>query len=1201
MFTLRRLGKWTSPQRSKSVQVAVLGAIAATILGCAGDSPTGLTKTQRLGGPVVRWDLLAKPLPEIPLPNDIATRPDSTSPTGRRVNVSTIAPTLLERDTREKANKLDGFGNSMPLTVSFDAPLDIADILKRHRDNEDPADDAVFLINIDADSPEFGERIPLSLGGREFPLVLEKTDNYFQNDVHAHEMNLVYEIVQEDKNCNNALDPGEDRDGDGVLDHPNIVGLEWHEDTNCNGVLELGEDFDCDEKLDTNPTIVDGLHEDQNCNGALDFGEDLDCDGQLDVATALLEAASGDTNGNFVLDPGEIWECAPTVAPTQNLRRAREDAALADHLVDFWEAETNTLIVRPVLPLREHTTYAAVLTKRLVGLDGNPVESPFPYTTHASQKADLSKLPQTLSKLGLSKNDVAFAWSYTTGSVTYELEQIRRGLYGAGPFGWLAEQFPVESLVMDRLRDDDRADAYVAKADEFGPALTLLALAGDIGVNPPSELEYVSHVVVGSFASPNFLVDRQNVATTVYPADDDEVFDIDPLTGKAVVGTGRVTFWCAVPKTIPGQAEQPFPVQIYGHGYTSTKLELMSQIGRMARFGIASCALDAFGHGIGGEAGATIDFGGEIFTIGQLAYNFFHDIQLGNFVAAMLQGRERDLDNDGRGDSGGDFWTADTFHTRDVVRQSIVDHIQMIRILRAFDGKRLGAIDTDGDGFGNLFGDFDGDGRPDLGGNNVHYAAWGISLGGVLSGVLAGIEPALDAAAPCAGGAGLPDIAIRSRQGGVPEAVFMPIMGPFVVFNPVPDTNPVQTEIKFVLNDVNSQAHVVFATSDKIRPQDRVEIENVVNGEWAVGVVPQNRRFRLSVAADALTATQKRPLLGLLDPVEQAEQQESEAQVDRRLQSRAPVVPVVVDHVEEFGDRLTIRVYDGVTGNLKDTIDHFETDVEFQGAIHPKGSPLIALGRGFGFQRNTPEFRRFMGLASMILQSADPMGYAPRYFKNPISVVDYDPDVKPGVNVLVIPTVGDMNVPVNTGIHMAVAAGTVSVEQSDPRYDKSQLKLLADTFTNEAVERLWRYDFPIDMDLDNDCVYETTVRRMGVYDIDDLDEGLSEFHAPSPSKPLRATVASSNGKLLTPDEVCSEGAAKCGTMYTNKDGINAMRIPYEDYRGQHGIGSPNPCRKFDIDMYMHNLIAVFFYSGGTVLPDDVCLESDNCNYFPWNQ
>ncbi len=1127
---------------------------ALIVAACAGDPPEGLTETARGGGPVVVFDILHRPLPEIPLPNDVATRVDPTSPTGRRVNISLLSPTYLETDLRAKANNLAGFGIFMPITVAFDRPLDIAAIRAVHGDDGNPKDDAVYLVNVDRDSPGFGERIPISLGGGHFPVALEKTANYFENDARSTSMNILYDTVNEDRNCNGELDIGEDSDFDGMLDHPNVHDLEWHEDRNCNGKLDAGEDFDCDGELDSNAEIADGLHEDWNCNGKLDPGEDTDCDGELDTNTTLLDAAPEDVDGNFVLDEGETWDCGAVVAGARELRRSREDRALTDHLVDFFEQETNTLILRPVLPLRQHTTYAVALTDRLKGVDGAAIESPFPFSSHASQSVALEPLAEVLANHDVDAGIVRFAWTYTTGSTTYEMEAIRRGLYGAGTLSYLAEDFPA-TLSLDRLRDDDDKQPYIARVDDFAAVLGIVASAADFG--EVQGLEHVSHAVVGTFKSPDFLVDRDGIAHEGYPADDDEIFELDPATGEAIVGEGTVTWWCAIPKET-AEHKQPFPIQIYGHGYTSSKFEMVPMIGQMARFGIASCALDAFGHGLGSAVAGDPE-------LVELAYDFLAGLGLGNFVYAVIKGRERDLDNDGIGDSGGDFWTADTFHTRDVVRQSIVDHLQFIRIVRAFDGEATMPWDTNADGFGNKLGDFDGDGTADMGGPDNTYSIWGISLGGILSAIVAGIEPAIDAAAPCAGGAGLSDIGIRSRQGGVPEAVFMPIFGPMISANRVADSKEGAVQFKFVINDVNDQGHYPFYTSTKIRSGDRIVLRNPRNEETDTVIVPQDLAFRVAVPADALTASEKRPLLLAVGPT--------------------PEDPGVL------GDRLIIEVHDGVDGGIKETIDTFGHEVAFHGALHPVGTPLVALAKGLGLKRNTPEMRRFMGIATMILQGGDPVSYAPHYWKDLLDYSDYD-DAKSGANVMVIPTVGDMSVPVNTGIHIAVAAGTVGVETPDPRYGKSQMQLLIDTYSSEAVERLWRYDFDIDLDEDGDCEYERTVRRMGLYDIDDLDDGQSEFHAPSPEGgPLRATVKSGDGAALT----ATDGVIK------DAGGINAMRIPYEDYVGKHGLGEPNACRKFDIDRYMFNSIGWFFRTGGTELVDHPCLATDDCAFFPWKE
>ena len=104
-----------------------------SIFACNNETPTGWIAAEQTDGPAVLYDLNAKPLPEIPLPNDQATRLDPSSPTGRRLNISEDAPTEYERRTRRTFNQLDGFGTFAPIMVSFDQPLDVADLAERLR------------------------------------------------------------------------------------------------------------------------------------------------------------------------------------------------------------------------------------------------------------------------------------------------------------------------------------------------------------------------------------------------------------------------------------------------------------------------------------------------------------------------------------------------------------------------------------------------------------------------------------------------------------------------------------------------------------------------------------------------------------------------------------------------------------------------------------------------------------------------------------------------------------------------------------------------------------------------------------------------------------------------------------------------------------------------------------------------------------
>ncbi len=103
------------------------------LAGCASPEGKGLRATGDGTGAQVMFDIAAKPLPNIPLPNDFASRFDATSPTKKRINASMEASTKWERFTRASLDQLDGWGTYQSVTVAFDKPLDIHNIIRRHQ------------------------------------------------------------------------------------------------------------------------------------------------------------------------------------------------------------------------------------------------------------------------------------------------------------------------------------------------------------------------------------------------------------------------------------------------------------------------------------------------------------------------------------------------------------------------------------------------------------------------------------------------------------------------------------------------------------------------------------------------------------------------------------------------------------------------------------------------------------------------------------------------------------------------------------------------------------------------------------------------------------------------------------------------------------------------------------------------------------
>lgn len=111
-------------------------------------------------GPRVVFEPTALPIPEVPLPNDILLERDPDGSGVLQWNVSTRAPTALERGIREDLRRLDGFGAFGPVTVSFDGPLDLGSVNAN----------TVRLVNISVGHPEQGREVPLDLGRGAFPL-----------------------------------------------------------------------------------------------------------------------------------------------------------------------------------------------------------------------------------------------------------------------------------------------------------------------------------------------------------------------------------------------------------------------------------------------------------------------------------------------------------------------------------------------------------------------------------------------------------------------------------------------------------------------------------------------------------------------------------------------------------------------------------------------------------------------------------------------------------------------------------------------------------------------------------------------------------------------------------------------------------------------------------------------------------------------
>jgi len=988
-------------------------------LSCA-SYPEGLRLTPDGDGPMVSVDWEHKPLPDLPFPNDLATRVDAGSPTGLRVNISEVGVTQYETEARQKFNELSGFGIYAPITVGFNAPLDLDIIAAAHRDDpklgfDQFGDDLFFVIDVNPDSPDYLQPVELDVGHGRFPMDVPDADRYFPNDPRSESPTLVFETYDEDINGNGVLDWGEDTDNDGVLDKPNVY------------------------------------------------------------------PEGGDPR---------------------------------DDLLGWYERETNTLLLRPVVPLREQNTYAVVLTERLVGESGAAIRSPWKWVHHTRQTEALGPIDSGLCSLGLGMDDVAFAWTFTTGNVTGELLDVRRGLDGEGPFAALATEYPAGVTEAHQLHElAEESNPLTLPVDGLINQFVELGLfdeeSGDIlGDN---YTEFSDALVGGTFVTPNFLADRDDNGSDT----SDEWWQLDPVAGTYNAAPERVPFTCVLPKATE-VSQAPFPIAIFGHGYGSSRFDFLGFAWAFNRIGYAACAMDFPGHG------PTLSEQDEA-----LVTIFLENLGMLSFLEHLQDARYRDLNNDGIPDSGGDQWTADMFHTRDMVRQAAVDWAQMVRSLKTC-GEDTMALP---DGSTQVSCDWNNDGIPDIGGEDNDYALLGGSLGGINAAVTAAIMPELIATVPIVPGGGLLDTAIRTEIGGAVEAMHGRLMSPLFLGYPNESGG---IDLVQLVNSVTDMEELPIGTIDSIPAGGKVVVENLANGEESVGWIPEDGSFRVGIAADALDPAEKRALVGMPDDGPEFG------------------VNYTVSDNSLLGDPLRITLWDA-DGNEVAVLDSWETNVEHEGVTMEAGTSLVAGSFGLGKIRGSPDLRRTATVFGAILESGDPIAYAPHYMLDPYEELGGQIS-----NVLVMPTVGDMIVPVNTGIAVARAAGYIERETVDERYGMTEDQFLIETRVVHGLEEFGPYTCSDG----NPCLF----------DPDDADEGTDGIDAPS-GEPLRITVKTDAG-------------------------ASGLRIPYADQTGSHGFRFPDPNLAFDINTYAIMQVASYFLSDAQEIPDEMCLADASCEWIP---
>lgn len=859
--------------------------MALAVVGCEPEDPPGLYPALlpgQVAGPMVVFDPLRKPDPELPFPNDLATRVDESGYSS--LNVSEDGPTPYERRFRRHFNQIPGFSGMTPISVSFDGPLDLRTV----------TDSTIYVINIEKGSKRFGERIPLDLGRGWFPHDIQPT-HYLPNDPYASATSMILPP-------NNMADTDGDR--------------------------------------------------------------------------------------------------------------------LPDSTVYHYDVATNTLDIRPLIPMEAGSRYAVVLTRGLKGWnpDGTlaPIRSPFEAVNHDAQTEDLRLMLPSLAQAGVQVQDIAFAWTLTTGDLAKTFRLLRDGLYGEGIFGWLSEQFPAkinDVYDLDITHDGNASHpdpqyqypvvetdhTFVLQGAFLSSVMNLIqSFEPGIGIS----FNNVDYVVFGDMVTPSFR------------ATEDNVWDVDLNNGTATVAPDVVPWMITVPKTTENH-KPPFPVVIHAHATATSRIEVLVLADKFARAGMATLCIDAVGHGpiLTDPKKMLLDaLGGGNFTedaektvaglirllIAPMLYPDWEtrlpvDMDLDDMLADLLtngfmqqlalKGRAVDDDGDCIVEGGEAYYTPDPFRLRDAMRQTTLDYMVAVRMLRSLAQDAVpepisdpAAATADQLRPSLLSGDFNADGILDVGGVDVPYFMSGVSLGGIHTALTAPLEEYIVAAAPVVAGAGIADIFVRTKLHSVVTPLMHLASGPAVVGCPQADGT-----VAVSFNDDSDDCKITERTTWK--GSDGIclalpEVTSIVHA--ALHVPPQSRI--------------------VLTHIPSGEQRETVADA-----AGAFVVAVAAD----VGDplRLEIRNDGGAVLDAADLIS------PYQGVAHP---------------RNTPEFRRLVQRVANVLEGSDAITVADRVLLDPLPGY-------PATNVLLLLASGDRTVNFAAGVALARAMGLFGKgDQSSP-------------------------------------------------------------------------------------------------------------------------------------------------------------------------
>ncbi|MCB9787592.1 MAG: hypothetical protein H6744_13000 [Deltaproteobacteria bacterium] len=801
-----------------------------------------------------------------------------------------------------------------------------------------------------------------------------------------------------------------------------------------------------------------------------------------------------------------FWGQDP-MADVQNLLFAEDNTAdldgdgVEERLVHY-EKATHSLIIRPVLPLEAGSTYAVLLTRGLEGeavdAEGNPimapVRSPFPYKAHAAQ-APLVR--DALDLLGMDDADLAFGWTFTTSDPSKPLLSYRDGLYGRGPLKRMAEMFPAKladvadmTVTVDGDWDQDGVPEVPRDHRFILQPKLLLDIFGLIGPQAFGDFELpdfkaVDYLVFGFFDSPDMRTG------------DHKTFGVDAYTGEGEMGTTRLPFFLSIPKETP-EHKPPFPVMLYFHGTATSRVEVLLLLDALSRQGIAALSFDQVGHGpIIPSIPLALEKAGIDPSLVQTLLPIIIDLlipeqaadyeglewhaaikkleEVGLWRQLAVEGRTEDENGNGALESSEGFFFADPFRMCASFWQDMVDLFQIVRILRNLDPAAVPpAIDEPY--------------KADPARLMQNLLAGDFNADGVLD--LGGPDVQLSVAGTSLGG-------FHATLGAALEPEIT-VATPIVAGGGFGD----------IMGRSNQRDQSQWIFLETFGPL----VVGCPDGQGGVWLSWNDDADRCKESLLTTTGFAHVPDMAPGTLVTARNLANGEAQATLVNEQGGFSVAVASDRWDPL--EVTIR--------------------------RPDGSKVVVPGRtpyeGTAFQRNTPRFRRFINIATQVLDRCDPIAFAPNLFLEPLPG-------HPPTKVLFENAVGDRTVPISTGVMLALASGVFGTE---PEQWQPITKTLIDHgFMKGSID----------------------------YDPDDLwgDNALPEDAPIGPLEPVPA------------------GDGVASIRFANVRGKH-------EWIAQYSLPVPSQGEDFVFDAatYNQNQVVLFHALGGKVVVDDLCIEELSC-------